>query len=308
MSAADPQLRERDIAIFWAIYSCQALTTPQINARFFPPVTRNVPRDVRANESVSPRCRVRLKQLYEAGYLTRREMPTTSRQGKLPYLYFLTKKAVKRLAKEAGEPLSEMDWRPEQNEIGFGKMSHLMAINDVRLSLGIAVEEAEYIIPNWLTERELKRLKLKAAVPGSRGRTRRAALIPDAFFSLFYPSPEEAQHYTYAQFLEVDRSTEHIGLSSDKEYLNYFKTKIPRYLNFYRSGDYAAHFGFEQMRVLFVTTDEERLEKMKEAAEVLGGGEQFWLTTYEAITIPCQALAHPIWRIAGQNSHYPLVW
>ncbi|MCB8944359.1 MAG: replication-relaxation family protein [Ardenticatenaceae bacterium] len=301
------QIRERDIAIFWAIYACQALSTPQINARFFPPETSERKRDVRANQEVSSRCRTRLKQLYQAGYLTRQEIPTTTRQGKLPLLYFLTPKAVKLLAKEAGVTLSEMDWRPEHNEIGFNKLDHLVHLNDVRLSLGIAAEAAGYEITKWLNERELQRLKMKAAVPNKKGRKRREALIPDAFFTLLNPSQVEVKRFAYPYFLEVDRGSEHIGLSSDKGYLNYFKSKIPRYLSYYRSGAYTAAFEFEQMQVLIVTTDMVRLQKMKEAIEVSGGGRQFWLTTQEQLTTPYQALTHPIWHVAQQNGPYPLV-
>ncbi len=308
MTLSHLQLRERDKAVLWAIYSCQALTTPQISAKFFPPKTREVARHVRDNDSSSPGCRRRLKQLYEAGYLARREVPTTTREGKLPFLYFLTRQAVKLLAKESGQTMKEMDWRPEHNEIKFGKMAHLMAINDVRLALGIAAEEAGYVFTSWYTERELKRMKLKAIVPGSRGRMRRAALEPDAFFCLFHPTPDEAKRFTYPNFLEVDRGTEHIGMSSDKPYLNYFRSKIPRYLNLYHSGDYATYFGYEEMRVLCVTTDEARVHKLKSATEALGGGEQFWFTTDEAIITPQQAITKPIWQVAGQPSAYPLVW
>ena len=308
MSTSKFRLRQRDKNIFWALYSCQALTTPQISAKFFSPQTRDAARDVRASHSGSSRCRTRLKQLCENEYLIRRSIPTTPKEGKKPYLYFLERKAVKLLAKESDQTMKEMDWRPEHNEIKFGKMAHLIAINDVRLSLGIATEETEYELISWYTERELKGMKLKATAPGSRGRMRRAALEPDAFFCLFYPSPDEAQRFTYPSFLEVDRGTEHVGMSSDKPYLNYFRSKVPRYLNFYRSGEYATHFEYEEMRVLTVTTDEARVHRLKSAAEELGGGEQFWFTTQEAITTPYQALMEPIWQVAGKPAKYPLVW
>ena len=308
MSDDKQSLRPRDLAIFEAIYACQALTTPQISAKFFPPQTRDAVRHVRDNSQNSAGCRRRLKELHERNYLEREEIPTTSRQGKLPNVHFLTRKAVKRLAKEWGMKMKEMDWRPEHNEIKFGKLAHLIATNDVRLSLGIAAEETGYVITSWYSERELKGMKLKAKVPGSRGRMRWVGLEPDGFFTIFHPSQDENKQFTYPHFLEVDRGTEHVGMNSDKPYLNYFKSKIPRYLNFYRSGDYAEIFEYEEMRVLCVTTDEDRVQKLKDATEQLGGGEQFWFTTLEAVVTPYQALTAPIWQVAGQSGQYALVW
>ena len=308
MASSKVQVRDRDRLIFQAIYSCQTLTTPQISARFFPPETRDANRDVRSNESVSAGCRRRLKQLYEAKYLSRREIPTTYKEGKKPYAYSLTKRSLEIVAEELGVSVGDLDWRPEYSEIKTGKQAHLIAINDVRFSIGIDAEERGFTITEWLIERKLKRMKLKAYIPDSSGRKRKTAFEPDGYFCLFIPNEREGGGHTYPNFIEVDRGTEHIGTSSYKDFRNYFKNKIPPYLSFYRSGDYERVFGFEHMRVLFITTDQQRLDKMKAVTEELNGGSQFWFTTIDEITAPESALTKRIWKVAGQEEAYPLVW
>ena len=211
------------------------------------------------------------------------------------------------LAEKWEAPMKEMDWLPEHGKIKWWHQAHLIAINDVRLSIGIDAADCGFELSTWFTERELKRSKIETFLPGAKGRMRKVTLVPDAFFSLFVPGADDTG-FTYPNLVEVDRSTEHIGMHSDKEYLNHFKTKIPRYLSFYRSGGYTEYFRYDEMRVLFITTDESRLQKMKAVTEALGGGRRFWFTTLEEITKPKTALTQPIWHIAGQEGKEPLVF
>ncbi len=121
------------------------------------------------------------------------------------------------------------------------------------------------------------------------------------------PDDSGNEGFAYPNFIEVDRGTEHTGENSNKNYLNYFKTKIPRYKSFYLTGDYKKMFGFNHMRVLCITVDETRLSKLKAVTEKMGGGRQFWFTTFDEIATPKSALTKPIWQIAGQEGIYSLV-
>ncbi len=301
------RLKQRDKYIFMAIYGCQMLTTPQISARFFPPETRQASANVRSNKDISSGCRRRLKRLTNEEYLYRRELPTTSREGKKPYLYFLTKRSVKVVADELSVPVKELKWRPSQNEIRPSSIAHCVAINDVRLSIGIDAEAQSFMLTDWMTEHKLKQYKLKGYLNDSRGRKHKKAFLPDGFFCLFVPDASGNAGISYPNFIEVDRATEHTGVNSDKDYLNYYKTKIPRYRSFFLSGDYQLFFGFNQMRVLCITVDKTRLDKLKAVTEKMGGGHQFWFTTIDEIATPNSALTKPIWHVAGQIKKESLI-
>ena len=121
--------------------------------------------------------------------------------------------------------------------------------------------------------------------------TRKVAVIPDGYFIL--ELGERRAHF----FLESDRATE-----ANKRW----GEKVQAYLEYTRSGQYAARYGARSLRVLTVTTGEKRLANLKRATEQAGGREMFWFSTVEQASEE-QVLSAPIWQVGGQEGLQPLV-
>jgi hypothetical protein len=228
-------------------------------------------------------------------------------------LYFLSDGAAAILAQEAGSSPSEFDWRRRDNLLSESStLPHLITLNDVRISLEVDAEQRGVQILIWETERELKARSIK--VPrehkGDEQQQEFMALIPDSYFCLYAPLGivDQNDSYSYAYFLEIDLNTEHAPLNSSDHPPNYFTTKVVKYLNYLASDKPQRQFSFEAIRVLTVTTDSKRLEKLLLATESKGGGQHFWFTTFADIVPIQSALTKPIWWQAGNREKRTLIW
>ena len=306
------QLRERDINIFKAIYACRLLTTPQIGARFFPR-EKSEPRryDVRSNKYVSPRCRKRLRRFWEEGYLYRTDLPATTKEGRKPFMYFLDEGAVAVLAKVFNVPVTAIKWRPRDNEIKFFQLAHFVAVNDVRISIGIDAFDRGLTIVKWESENDLRSRKMEVFLRDSGNAPNKdvVGFRPDGYFVLKVPGglSTTGGAQIIPCYLEVDRATEHAPLDPDTNYSNTFTTKIKKYLSHYASGDHRKQFGFDDIRLLTVTTDLKRVEKLINVTQSLGGNQRFWFTTFDQLLKPLSALTKPIWQVVGKQGNYAIV-
>lgn len=93
-------------------------------------------------------------------------------------------------------------------------------------------------------------------------------LIPDAYFEL------QTSAGVRAQFLEVDRGTESLGV---------WQKKITGYLQLAASGEFSRTFERQQFRVLVITRSERRLHHLRALIAKITD-KIFWLTTFELIT------------------------
>jgi hypothetical protein len=102
--------------------------------------------------------------------------------------------------------------------------------------------------------------------------------------------------------------TEHAPLATDRYSSNYFTTKVVKYLSYFALQQQQQDFGFAAIRVLTVTTDPQRLEKLLQATENKGGRLHFWFTTFADIVPIQSALTKPIWWQAGNREKRTLIW
>ena len=301
------RLMPRDIAIFKAIHTCRVLNSTQIAAKFFPRQNGEPGNDVHTSTDVNPKCRQRLLRLSEAGYLYRDYLSSTPKEGRKPYLYFLDKGAATILAQAEGVSLQDFNWRRRDNQLSMNNtLPHLIALNDVRISIEVDAQQRGIQILTWETEQELAARSIK--VPLERdGHVQK--LIPDSYFCLYKDavSWDEEDGYAFAYFLEIDRNTEHAPLNSNSVRPNYFTTKVVKYLTYFALEKHKRDFGFQAIRVLTVTTDQKRLEKLLKATESLGGGKHFWFTTFADIVPINSALTKPIWWQAGDRKKCMLI-
>jgi hypothetical protein len=289
------RLTRRDQEIIRAVYEYRVLTTNQIETLFFP---RSTPS---ADKPVSSRCVYRLKLLFHGGFLKRGEVPHLLEEGRKPFLYFLDRRGAQLLSQLDDIEIADLDWRPGQFSAGDLYLEHLMATNDVRVSIVSSSRKHGYTIETWLDDNTLKSVQMKDVVTltGPQGATQRASVVPDGYFHLF----DGAHHYH--QFLEVDRRT--VTGSSKVWGKRTWARKVAVYLEYYNSGQYHERYRTKSMRILTVTTGERRLLNMKEVTEAEGGKARFWFTTFDAL-LQSDVLHDAIWHVAGRSELSSLVW
>ena len=289
------RITKRDKEMIKAVYTMRALTTPQIAIFLHPPDSGKVRR------TTTSRVRHRLKLLFHYGYLCRLEQATKLSEGKKPLVYLLDKKAIPLLAHVYGVFEEEIDWSPRDNKIAQRFIDHLLAMNDVRIAIELGTGKQGYQLERWIDEKTLKSREMKDSVEiqGPKGQIEKATIVPDGYFTL------TDGEYDYHNMLEIDMGTE-TGIS-DKFNRRTFARKMRSYLAYYSSGKYTEKYGADAMRVLTVTTSQERMKNLKKIAERLDGESVFWFTTFCQIT-PETVLTEPIWSVAGQVGFRPLTW
>lgn len=286
------RLTGRDKEIIKVVYTHRALTTHQIEALFFTPKTGPTQP---ANTS---RCKYRLQMLFHHGFLYRDEQPQKLTEGRKPLVYFLDERGKGLLEELLDE---EIDWNPEHNDVSHPFLDHLLATNDVRVSIEVAARNQGWTIETWLDDKTLKSRQMKdyVMIKGPRGGEQRAAVVPDGYFHLW------DGEYHYHLFLEVDRRTV-TGEASKWEKRDWAR-KVRAYLAYYRSGKYQKRYQTKSLRILTVTTGKVRLANLKAITKKTGGKARFWFTTFDLAT-PDTILTKPIWQQASKDGLYSLTW
>ena len=286
------RLTRRDTEIIEAVYHYRALTTPQVQALFFP---------TSAAGKANSRCQFRLQMLFHAGYLWREELPTRLSDGKRPLMYRLDLEGAQWLAQREGIAVHQLDWSPHERNVGPLFIDHLLATNQVRIALVLATRDQGWRMACWIDDRALKRDQIKHSVTltGPHGGKEHAAVVPDGYFVL------DAGQYLYHNFLEMDLGTV-TGETSVWGRRDWHR-KVTAYLEFARSGQYKARYQARSWRVLTVTTSEARLKHLEAATSNAGGQTHFWFTTLDKVT-PQGALVAPIWLPAGTKELRSLAW
>ena len=286
------RLTQRDAEIVEAVYHYRALTTPQIQALFFPAT-----RGGRSNS----RCQLRLQTLFHTGYLTREELPTRLSEGRRPLVYRLDWEGAQLVARREGVEIEQLDWSPRERSAGSAFLDHLLATNQVRIALVLAARAQSWSIVRWIDDRALKREQAKHSVTllGPKGGKERAAVVPDGYFVL------DAGKHIYHDFLEMDLGTVtgEAGAWGRRDW----RRKVAAYLEFARSGQYEALYQARKWRVLTVTTSQARLKNLVAATEKAGGKANFWFTTLDKLASQ-SILVEPIWQLAGREELRSLIW
>lgn len=290
------RLNKRDKAIIQAVGQHRAMTTPQIQALFFPPSEGKSGRPGKFNS----RCQYRLQMLYQYGYLSRLEQQQTLSQGSKPLVYRLDRKGAELLAELGGCDLEEIGWDPKGNVVSHYFLEHLLATNDVRVAISLSAQKHGWRILAWRDEKTLKSPQMKDVVTlqGPKGGAKQAAVVPDGYFKL------DAVEDIYNFFLEVDLQTV-TGQAATWGRRDWAR-KVKAYLAYYQSGQYQKRYATSDVRILTVTTGEKRLTNLKRITEEAGGRARFWFTTFEKIT-PAIVLTEPIWQVADKEGRYAII-
>lgn len=258
-------LQPRDILIVQAVYECRFLSRAQIQRLF--------------NFHCVTRANIRLRKLFDHGYLSRRFLPTVKGSGVA--VYCLGSKGIPLIAEhlDFDEQLVKSK-RRDALEVKDFFLTHDLLVNDVRIATVLACRNnPELQFVQWIDQRECG-LAVGTRATQNQGRV----FSPDGYCQYRY------QGKLYAFFLELDRST----MSSKR-----FLTKVQNYLEFGLSGSYREQFGLNFFRVFVVTLTRERLFNLKAAVERITS-KMFWFAIAPEV-LPDRLFGR-VWHRAGQSS------
>jgi Replication-relaxation len=260
------ELTPRQVTALETAYTHRVLTVPQFHALLNP-------------HRIRTRLGKDLTTLFRYWYLFRDAQPQKPDEGRKPLVYWLDSKGARELAKIYECRVSDLDWKPNQYTIRSGKLTHFLRTNDIRIAVELSAWMHRFELLVWRDERTLERDHkhdlITLAGPNGQQETVTTTLNPDGYCLLKSPGQR------YHRFWETDLSTE-TGEAS-KWPTRDWTWKVRSYLTYYRKGYFRKRYQADGMVVQTVTTDEDRLQLLKQITEEIGGREAFWFTTFERL-------------------------
>jgi hypothetical protein len=264
------QITDRDVGLVKAVCRYRYLTIEQITWLFPDSSQRGLEN--------------RLRYLFHGGYLNR-ELLHESTSHKL--IYAMREKGARLIAERDGVPREEIPWQRHLNQITASHIRHLLGINDVVISLEIALAQAQ-------AEGSIKDFRVFTGSPDQHkisvmlrnrdGARYTSAIVPDALVYLIFPRKKQIG----VLFIEVDRATMSV---------NRWQGKTVVYREFVYSDNLREQFKANWSIVLTVTTSEKRLMSLAQRSVEMGVKRGFWYTTVGKVTP--ESILTPVWTRAG---------
>lgn len=280
-------LTERDKKILHAVHDYRMLTREQVERLLF------APQAGQNHFTKTSKVRQRLKLLYQNKYLDRVPLPVGNAAWGWQPVYRLAHGGAQLVASELGIDVNDLlywgkgdDKDRRSTKVTPLFLAHALSITDVRIAINLATQANGYLVEKWLDDALLKSQERKDYVTVSaNGRSRSVAVIPDSYFVLHLG--DRRAHF----FLELDRAT----MSNSR-----WGERVRAYLAYVQSGKYTERYQTKSLRILTVTTTEQRLQNLKETTQKAGGGDLFWFTTLEQVSAS-SVFSRPIWRFANDE-------
>jgi hypothetical protein len=266
-------LQPRDEKIIHKVYEFGFLTREQIQRIF--------------NFNCTVRANIRLRKLFDHGYLSRRFAPTI--RGSRRAIYFLGSKGVQVVSQLSGtDPLETREIQRKSFEKKDLFFNHDILVNDVRISFDQAMNGSDsFKLDQWMTPADC--IHEYTIFNPALNQEIKKVFKPDAYFRYI------SRGKLFNCFLEVDRST----MSNSR-----FESKVLSYLEYAQSGLYQHRYGFKFFRVLVVTKTRERLLNLKSTTGRLTD-KIFWFATLDNI-IPHRML-NSIWERPRSDKTFSLL-
>lgn len=267
------RLTDRDLRILRLVADFRYMSREQVERLEFAPSTASY-------------CKRRLSLLYHNAYLQRAFLPLREAFGAARAYYMLDRRGADVLTEAFELTRSQVDWRPRDARREALYMEHTLRINDMRTTMMLAAEAAHLKL-DWIDERDLKRRASKHRVTDPENQGEKITIVPDGYFVL-------GGRWAFA--LELDRGTvEEMP----------FKRKVRGYGEWKATGGYAASFGTQSLRVLFVVADARRdprrLPRIQRWVEAAKGRSLFWFAHLNELKVET-VLNERLWNVAGSNS------
>lgn len=263
------RLSQRDPHILRAVNDCQALTVSQLITLFW--------------NSPNP-AYTRLRQLVQAGYLEKhfitqiRAAPAAS-----PMVFTISKQGAAVLTEHFGYGREDFHFVSRQVK-NWQSLQLLQATNDIRVALTRACwEDPAYELVEWRNE-----LRFRSNPDFVYLEHKKVPVYPDGFCIV------RRENARTLNFVEADSGSE--GLPQVLQQLRI-------YMAYTQSGLYEQSFGTKFWRVLLVTNSLKRRDNIRKRLAALGGGANFWFTTFDELTVN-SVLRQPIWVKTAGTERY----
>lgn len=211
----------------------------------------------------------RLSKLFHAGYVDRprAQLDYYPSAGSAPFVYALADRGARLLIERDGVNLSNVEWSRKNREAGRPFIEHQIEIMDFYVAMQLAAQQRSNLrlihpdeiaasIPDQsFTARNPFALSVRLS---HRGILHEVGLVPDLVFGLMF-----ADGSRRCFMVEIDRGTMPVTRSDIRQ--TSFERKMRSYLTAHAARQHERHFGWKTFRVLTVTTDNARMQSMKEA-------------------------------------------
>jgi hypothetical protein len=224
-----------------------------------------------------------LRSLYDHGYLDRpkAQLATLHDQGPRPFVYGLGQKGARALREYGHRIDNRVDWSEKNKRAGAIFLAHTLDIADFMVNVEVAcrtdekitlVREDEILAAAPDKTRSAREPLRWEAVSVEHGKRERWTAVPDGVFGLTFADGTAAYF-----LLERDRGT--IPISRSGEDHRSIRRKLKTYYDGWRAQRHLEQFGVKQMRVLTVTSSQERVHNMVGAVRGIteGRGSNFFL-------------------------------
>jgi hypothetical protein len=221
----------------------------------------------------SPQLLRRLQLLYHHGYLERprAQLDYYHQGGSRPIVYGLGNKGGNLLRQELGDSFRPISWGEKNRAVGRIFLEHALLVSEVMVALELACRVIPSVRLLWGDDLlEGKQFKWKAKLNSQV----QLGLIPDRTFVLEFQDAEGRQQRVL-YFLEADRGTMPVIRKSLAQTSLY--RKLLAYEATWSQDLHRTEFGFNRMRVLFVTKSAARVKSMVDVCGKLSGGHGLFL-------------------------------
>jgi hypothetical protein len=234
----------------------------------------------------------RLHRLFHAGYVDRprAQLDYYPNRGSTPMVYALGDKGAKLLSEREGISFSNLEWSRKNREAGRPFIEHQLEIMDfyVGVQIAAAARDGVTIIHSDELVAAFPDQVFSSANPfalqtrvNHQGTILNVGIVPDLVFGLRF-----ADGSRRCFMVEIDRGTMPVSRSNLMQ--TSFERKMRAYLSAYATRQHERHFGWKTFRVLTVTTDQNRIDSMREALADLRepqspGATLFFFTTRDEL-------------------------
>lgn len=210
----------------------------------------------------------RLNFLFHAGYLDRpREQVKPFQPGSGPMVYALGNKGADLLHEVFGIPRENVDWTSKNREAKNVFLNHSLMVSTFMASLklasarqgGIEIIEQEQIVQGEPVLKINMSREFKGNVQNLL-----YDLVPDMVFGLHFLNETPNQNRAFF-LLEVDRAT--MPIMRSNIYRSAFFKKMLGYKHCKITSAFKQTFGFENPRILTLTTSHDRIDNMIKACK-----------------------------------------
>jgi hypothetical protein len=232
----------------------------------------------------------RLRLLFHAGYVDRprAQLDRFPTEGTAPMVYALADRGARLLCEREGFCCGTGEWSRKNREAGRPFIEHQVQIVNFQVALKWAVAQrsdvrlitAEEMVAASREPNSRAPFALRAKL-AHRGAVREFSVVPDVVFGLQLADGSRRNF-----MVEIDRGTMPISRSRFDQ--TCFEKKMCGYLAAHAAKQHERQFGWKNFRVLTVTTDEQRMQSMREALERLrvprsAGASLFLFSTFDAL-------------------------